>query len=134
MSLLPNAMLPPAEPIGTVNPDGSVSMEKTWWLLMFSMASQVFNGSLATEAMLDPDPVPAAQPAKGITVGASPFLYIAPFSGSIIVTAGTVTSVAIIRQGLTMATGANAGMFPVSRLDTIQVIYTAAPGMFFLPT
>lgn len=134
MSLLPNAILPPAEPIGTVNPDGSVSMEKTWWLLMFSMASQVFDGSLATEAMLDPDPVPAAQPATSITVGASTFAYSVPSNGCVAIVGGTVTGVSINRQGITFGVGVTNGMVPVSRLDKINVAYTVAPSMVFFPT
>lgn len=88
---------------------------------------------LAQDVVL-PDPVPRAQPVASITVGVSPFTYTAPFSGAVTVTSGTVSAVSIIRQGVTVATGQTAGIFPVSRLDQLQVTYSVAPTMRFLPT
>ena len=52
-----------------------------------------------------PDPVPAAQPAQTVTVGASPFTYTALANGVLSVTGGAVSAVSIIRQGVTVATG-----------------------------
>ncbi len=83
---------------------------------------------------LFPDPIPMAQPSQAITVGVSPFSYTAPFNGSVAVSGGTVSVISIIRQGVTVATGVIAGFFALSRLDQIQVTYTVAPTMAFLPT
>lgn len=88
---------------------------------------------LAQDALL-PDPPAVAQPTLTITVGASPFSYIAPFTGSVAVSAGTVSLIQLIRQGVTVATGVTAGMIPVSRTDTVKVTYTGLPVMIFLPT
>lgn len=89
---------------------------------------------LLSQDGLLPDPHPSAQPVAAITVGASPFTYTAPFAGAVTVTSGTVSVISIIRQGTTVATGAVAGVFPVSRLDQIQVTYSVTPTMRFLPT
>ena len=90
-------------------------------------------GLLLAQDALFPDAQAAAQPVKSITVGASPFSYVLPFNGQVAVTAGTVSLVSIIRQGTTVATGLIVGVFPVSRGDTVQVTYSAAPTMTFLP-
>ena len=39
MSLLPNQLLPPTEPLGTVN-GGVVTISKNWWLLFYNIASK----------------------------------------------------------------------------------------------
>lgn len=51
------------------------------------------------------DPAPAAQPVQAVTPGASPFTYTALANGVLSVTGGAVSSVAIIRQGVSVATG-----------------------------
>lgn len=81
-----------------------------------------------------PDPAPQAPPVAVITVGGSPFTYPAPFNGSVYVVGGTVSAIALIRQGATVATGLTAGVFPMSRLDQLKVTYTGVPTMTFLPT
>lgn len=189
MSLLPGQILPATEPLGKVTPDGTVTIEKNWWLLLYNLCLQILgtgNGIpadqlidllsadtdaidadaialrqglsnaliwaqdpprqltsadlpdifrallLAQEALL-PDPTPRAQPTQSITVGASPFTYTAPFDGTIISTGGTVSAIALIRQGSSVATGLTAGLIPLSRLDSLQVSYSVAPVMTFLP-
>jgi hypothetical protein len=52
-----------------------------------------------------PDPQPAAQPVQAVTPGASPFTYTALANGMLSVTGGAVSSVTIIRQGVSVATG-----------------------------
>jgi len=88
---------------------------------------------LATDALL-PDPLPQAQPAKSISVGASTFTYTAPADGTVVVTGGPASSITYVRQGTSIATGLIVGAFPVSRLDQLQVAYGgSAPTMTFLP-
>lgn len=89
---------------------------------------------LLAQDVLLPDPAPAAQPVKTITVGASPFTYTAPFNGNVAVTGGTVSAISIIRQGVSVATGLITGLIPASRADQIQVTYTGIPTMTFIPT
>lgn len=52
-----------------------------------------------------PDPSPAAQPVQIVTPDASPFTYTALANGVLSVTGGAMSSVSIIRQGVTVATG-----------------------------
>jgi hypothetical protein len=58
---------------------------------------------LAMPALVDP--TPQAAPAQSVTVGASPFTFQALSNGLLSVTGGAVSSVSIIRQGVTIATG-----------------------------
>lgn len=87
---------------------------------------------LAQDPLL-PDAVPRAPPASAITPTGSPFTYTAAFDGILIVTGGTVSALALIRQGTSIALGITTGPVPLSRLDAIQVTYSGAPTMNFLP-
>jgi hypothetical protein len=87
----------------------------------------------AQDAILS-DPAPQAQPVTVVSVGASVFTYTAAFSGTVVITGGTVSLIQIVRQGTTIATGLTAGIFPISRLDQIQITHTGAPAFTFLPT
>lgn len=80
------------------------------------------------------DPAPRAQPAAAVTVTASPFTFTAPFNGAVAVAIGTVSAIALIRQGVSVPVGVVAGLIPVSRLDQVQITYTVAPTVNFLPT
>lgn len=51
------------------------------------------------------DSTPAAQPVQAVTPGASPYTYTALANGVLSVTGGSVSSVSIIRQGVSVATG-----------------------------
>ena len=39
MSLLPGQIIPQQVPIGRVNPDGTVIIEKNWWLLLYNLCA-----------------------------------------------------------------------------------------------
>lgn len=188
MSLLPMQILPETTSLGSVNEDGTITINHNWWLLIYNVVqSSIGSGFIPggdpvaivdsdvvdNDAMINsqgianamalavadsnnvptsadlpdigrallwsqddllPDPIPQAQPAQSITVGVSPFVYTAPFSGSVAITGGTVSNISIIRQGVTIATGMIAGLIPISRTDQVQVTYTGAPIMNFLPT
>ena len=43
MSLLPNQILPPSESLGRVNPDGTVTIDKNWWLLLYNVCNRTLN-------------------------------------------------------------------------------------------
>ena len=79
------------------------------------------------------DPIPSSRPPVTVTPGLSPFTYTALAQGYLSVTAGTVTSVSITRQGVTVPVGMLTGLFPASRLDQIQITYTVVPTVVFLP-
>lgn len=51
------------------------------------------------------DPAPAAQPVQTVTPGASPYTYTALTNGVLSVIGGAMSSVSIIRQGVSVATG-----------------------------
>lgn len=54
MSLLPSRILPQTEPIGTVNDDKSVTIDKNWWLLFYNMAAQTLGtGGLPASALIE---------------------------------------------------------------------------------
>ena len=67
-------------------------------------------------------------PTAGITVGSSPFKYVAPQGGSVIVNGGSTTQISFSRDGANFfITGLTAGIFPLSQGDTLQVTYPVAP-------
>lgn len=115
---------------------------------------ETVNALLETDATLDPSltnhdlvnvllqsqdtplqDVPArAQPAQSVTPSASPFTYTTAFDGTLVVTGGTVSVIALIRQGVSIATGLTIGLFPLRRLDQLQITYSVAPTVTFLPS
>lgn len=70
-----------------------------------------------------------------LTVSASPFTYIAPLGGTVIVNGGTTTQIKFSRDGNNFyVTGETAGMFPVSQGDQLVVAYSVGPPtMTFIP-
>ena len=88
---------------------------------------------LAQDGLL-PDPTPRAQPTTTVAVGASPFSYTAPFDGQVTITGGTVSAIAISRDGTTfVGVGFTTGVIPVSRSDVTRITHTGAPTMTFFP-
>ncbi len=77
----------------------------------------------------------ATGPASGITVKSSPFSYVAPSGGSVIIQGGTTTQIQFSRDGVNFfVTGVTAGMLPVSQGDTLVVTYSVGPPtMTFVP-
>lgn len=71
---------------------------------------------------------------SSVSVGSSPFNYVAPTGGAVIVQGGTVSLIKLSRDGTTFfTTGMTSGVLPVSQGDTVQVTYSGAPTMTFLP-
>lgn len=70
-----------------------------------------------------------------ITVGTSPFTYVAPVGGTVIVNGGSTTQIQFSRDGANFyITGLTAGMFPLSQGDQLVVTYPVAPPtMTFAP-
>jgi hypothetical protein len=70
-----------------------------------------------------------------LTIGASPYTYVAAVKGSLIVSGGTVSAIAFSRDGSTFyATGQTAGMFPLNARDSLRVTYTVLPTVTFVPS
>lgn len=74
-------------------------------------------------------------PVSVLQVGTSPFSYIAPQGGTVILSGGSTTAVQFSRDGVNLySTGATSGMFPLSKGDTLVVTYSLAPpNMEFVP-
>lgn len=56
MSLLPGRILPQSESLGTVNADGTVTIDHNWWLLFYNLCLQVLGisaGSIPADALID---------------------------------------------------------------------------------
>lgn len=96
--------------------------------------SDVRNALILAQDSLLPDPAPQAQPVAAVTVGASPFTFAAPFTGNLLIVGGTVSSIALSRQGTSTPTGLIAGFIPVSRRDQVVITYSGTPTVTFLPT
>lgn len=186
MSLLPQQMLPPTQPLGKMDQAGMLIMDKNWWLFLYNLYTNIIGpdgmpgdeafayeqgdaemlqaDAAATRRDLDavsmqldqtfpaatdypdislalmlaqlsdlPDAPAAAQPFLALTPGASPWGYTAPFSGAIAITGGTVSAIALARQGASISTGLIAGLIPVSRGDIVTTTYTVAPTATFIP-
>ena len=67
-----------------------------------------------------------------ITPTASPFTYVAPARGFLIVTGGTVSVISFTRVS-TYVTGQTGGTFPLSLNDKLTVTYSVAPTMTWVP-
>ena len=66
-------------------------------------------------------------------MGASPFTYVATALGAVNISGGTVSQVAIKRNGVTTNLGGIAGNFHTSNGDSIIITYSAAPTAVFIP-
>lgn len=81
---------------------------------------------------LDIGTPPAAE--ATIVITASPFTYVAPRGGSVIVSGGTVSQIQFARtKGAPYVTGQTAGMFSVGFGDMLIVTYSGVPTMTFVP-
>lgn len=75
-------------------------------------------------------PKPKGAPPRPIviTIGASPYLYTAPFAGWVVINGGTVSSITFSRDGATFFT-VPGGVVPVAQGDQVIVTYSVAPTM-----
>jgi predicted Rossmann-fold nucleotide-binding protein len=62
-----------------------------------------------------------------ITPGASPYSFLVPDDGTLVVQGGTVSLIEIGRNGTFVTTGLTIAVIPVSRGDQIRITYTVAP-------
>jgi len=70
-----------------------------------------------------------------LTIGASPYTYVAGVKGSLIVSGGTVSALAFSRDGATFySTGQTSGMFPLNARDSLRITYTVLPTVVFVPS
>lgn len=67
-----------------------------------------------------------------VVVGASPFTYTPSDVGSVVVRAGNVSLLELIRKGTAVPLGVVAGAVPIARGDQLRITYTVAPTVTFL--
>lgn len=103
----------PSRALG-LNPGGPA--HETWYQ-WFTRISQ-----LSAERPIDP-----------ISLGASPFTYIARTIGHIFVTDGTVSAISLVRSGVAVACPSNI-FIPVAANDSVTVTYSVLPTMTFIPS
>ncbi len=72
-------------------------------------------------------------PTFGITVGASPFTYTAPYPMAVVLSGGTVSLVSYRRGASLVALGLLAGIIELNTGDSLQVTYLTAPTMTAIP-
>ncbi len=63
----------------------------------------------------------------------SPFTWVAPTRGAVIVSAGTVSLIQYGRFGVLNTLGITGGIFEISKGDTVRVTYLVPPTMTFIP-
>jgi hypothetical protein len=74
------------------------------------------------------------QPEEVVTLGASPFAYQAVIRGQIHVAGGTVSAIALSRDGTTYySTGQTSGFVQMDARDYVRVTYSVAPVLTFFP-
>lgn len=73
-------------------------------------------------------PLPEVQ----VTVGGSPFSYVATQGGSLLVSGGTVTQITLKRNQV-YVTGLTNGFIPVSAGDVVTITHAGAPSLVFFP-
>lgn len=72
--------------------------------------------------------------ADSVTVGVSPYTYLAERDGTLMVRGGTVSSIVYVRNTGTFNVGVVAGAIPILMADAVVITYTVLPTVTFLPT
>lgn len=72
--------------------------------------------------------------ANAITVGASPYTYLADSDGVLVVRGGTVSQIAYVRNSGSINLGVIAGPIPLLAADAVTITYTVLPTVTFLPS
>ena len=71
---------------------------------------------------------------SAVTLTGSPFTYTASVGGVVIVSGGTVSQITFARDGAAYDVGTVAGMFPINATDELEITYTVAPTVTFVPS
>lgn len=75
----------------------------------------------------------SSSPVVAVSPTGSPFSYTAPSYGTLNISGGTVSQVAIKRGGVSTNLGGTVGHFLASKGDTYVITYSAAPTLSFIP-
>lgn len=113
---LPNIIMPPSTTL--VSDDGT--MKSNWWRFFLNVSQQAFGTNSTGPA--------------SVTVGASPFVYVAPVQGSVLISGGPVSLIEYSKDGTTwFPTGQTGGSLQLVANDHVRVTFTNAPSMTFFP-
>lgn len=82
--------------------------------------------ALAVNELIDHVSTPLS--VSAVTVGASPFNYVATRDGFVSIVGGTVSAVTYVREGVSTSLGVVA-VVPVKKGDTVRITYTVAPAV-----
>lgn len=95
-------------------------MDKDWYRFLVSLYNAVTAG--------------LPQPVELLTLGASPFDYTAVIRGQLNIAGGTVSAVALSRDGTTFySAGLTAGFVQMDAGDIARVTYSVAPTLTYFP-
>lgn len=75
---------------------------------------------------------PPAQ-VEAVTLTGSPFDYTVAGFGTVLVSGGTVSAIALVRGGSSLSLGVTSGLIPVGDTDVVRITYTVAPTVTFIP-
>lgn len=75
----------------------------------------------------------SSAPVVSVTVSASPFTYTVPVYGTVNIAGGTVSQIAVKRNGVSTNLGGVVGHFLQSKGDQLVVTYSVIPTMVFIP-
>jgi hypothetical protein len=78
--------------------------------------------------------VSAPGPIVALKLDGSPFSYTASQNGSLSVSGGGVSAISVSRANTSVPVGTTAGLIPLSQGDTVELTYSAAPTVNFLPS
>lgn len=103
---------------------GGGVIAREWYRWLYAVAQQAWVGG--GNGTSGPDAV--------VPVGPSPFVYTATQSGTVFLSGGGITALAISRSGPPRAIGAFRAPVPMSAGDSLSVTWTqTAPTMAFFP-
>ncbi len=100
--------------------EGQPRASKDWFTLFWKMYNAVTDG------------IP--QPIETVTVGASPFTYVAMIKGQVVINGGTTVSVDFSRDGTNFfPVPPSPAVIPMCKADRIRIAYATPPTVVFFP-
>lgn len=93
---------------------------KDWYVFFYTLYNAVTQG--------------LPQPVEAQTLGASPFDYTAVIRGQLNIAGGTVSAIALSRDGTTFFTaGITSGFVQMDAGDVARITYSVAPSLTYFP-
>jgi hypothetical protein len=99
----------------------------------FNLANRPDKIDAAYVRMNAPGAVAAGNSVLPVTPTGSPFVYVAPFNGTMLLSGGTVSAVSMAEPGGAYYPVSPTSPIPMGAGNLLQVVYTVAPTMTFTP-